>query len=44
MNLFELSMWEKQLVGTIFGSANPRPDIPRLLRLYQRASSSSTSW
>jgi S-(hydroxymethyl)glutathione dehydrogenase/alcohol dehydrogenase len=35
MNLFELSMWEKQLVGTIFGSANPRRDIPRLLRLYQ---------
>ncbi len=35
LNLFELSMWEKQLVGTIFGSANPRRDIPRLLRLYQ---------
>ena len=35
LNLFELTMWEKQLVGTIFGSANPRRDIPRLLRLYQ---------
>ena len=35
MNLFELTMWEKQLVGAIFGSANPRRDIPRLLRLYQ---------
>ena len=28
-------MYEKQLVGSIFGSANPRRDIPRLLRLYQ---------
>jgi S-(hydroxymethyl)glutathione dehydrogenase/alcohol dehydrogenase len=35
MNLFELTMYEKQLVGAIFGSANPRRDIPRLLRLYQ---------
>ena len=35
MNLFELAMYEKQLVGSIFGSANPRRDIPRLLRLYQ---------
>ncbi len=35
LNLFELTMWEKQLVGAIFGSANPRRDIPRLLRLYQ---------
>ena len=35
LNLFELSMYEKQLVGSIFGSANPRRDIPRLLRLYQ---------
>ena len=35
MNLFELTMYEKQLVGSIFGSANPRRDIPRLLRLYQ---------
>jgi len=35
MNLFELAMYEKQLVGSIFGSANPRRDIPRLLRLHQ---------
>ena len=35
MNLFELTMYEKQLVGAIFGSANPRRDIPRLLRLYK---------
>lgn len=35
MSLFDLAMSEKQLVGSIFGSANPRRDIPRLLRLYQ---------
>ncbi len=35
MSLFELAMYEKQLVGSIFGSSNPRRDIPRLLRLYQ---------
>ena len=34
LNLFELTLQQKQLVGTIFGSANPRRDIPRLLRLY----------
>ena len=26
---------EKQLVGTIFGSANPQSDIPRLMHLYR---------
>jgi S-(hydroxymethyl)glutathione dehydrogenase/alcohol dehydrogenase len=26
---------EKQLVGALFGSANPRKDIPRLLELWQ---------
>ncbi len=35
LNLYELTLMEKQLVGSIFGSANPRRDIPRLLRLYQ---------
>lgn len=35
LNLFELTLQEKQLVGSIFGSANPRHDIPRLLRMYQ---------
>ena len=35
INLFELTLQEKQLVGSIFGSANPRRDIPRLLRMYQ---------
>jgi len=35
LNLFDLAMQQKQLVGTIFGSANPRYDIPRLLGMYQ---------
>lgn len=35
LNLFDLTLQQKQLVGSIFGSANPRFDIPRLLRLYQ---------
>jgi S-(hydroxymethyl)glutathione dehydrogenase/alcohol dehydrogenase len=35
LNLFNFTLQEKQLVGSIFGSANPRRDIPRLLRLYQ---------
>jgi S-(hydroxymethyl)glutathione dehydrogenase/alcohol dehydrogenase len=28
-------MQQKQLIGTIFGSANPRYDIPKLLGLYR---------
>ncbi len=32
--LLDLTLNEKQVVGTIFGSANPRKDIPRLLELY----------
>jgi S-(hydroxymethyl)glutathione dehydrogenase/alcohol dehydrogenase len=35
LSLSDLTLSEKQLVGSIFGSANPRRDIPRLLRLYQ---------
>lgn len=35
MSLFDLTLMQKQLVGSIFGSANPRYDIPRLLRMYQ---------
>ena len=34
LNLFELTLMRKELVGCIFGNANPRRDIPRLLRLY----------
>ncbi|MBI2709169.1 MAG: NDMA-dependent alcohol dehydrogenase [Actinobacteria bacterium] len=35
LNLFELAMMRKELVGCLFGNANPRRDVPRLLRLYQ---------
>lgn len=31
-----LTLYEKQLVGTVFGSANFRYDIPHLLRLYDQ--------
>jgi NDMA-dependent alcohol dehydrogenase len=34
-NFFELTLWEKQLIGSLFGSANPRFDIPQLARLYR---------
>ena len=32
--LLDLTLSEKQVVGSIFGSANPRKDIPRLLELF----------
>jgi S-(hydroxymethyl)glutathione dehydrogenase/alcohol dehydrogenase len=35
LNLAELTLFRKELVGCIFGNANPRRDIPRLLKLYQ---------
>ena len=35
MNLFELAMCNKEIKGTIFGSLNPRNDIPKLLGLYR---------
>ncbi len=35
VNLFELAMWNKEIKGTIFGSLNPRVDIPKLLGLYR---------
>jgi S-(hydroxymethyl)glutathione dehydrogenase/alcohol dehydrogenase len=35
MSLFELTLYEKQLRGCVFGSANPHADIPRLLSLYR---------
>ena len=36
LSLTWLTLLEKQLVGTIFGSANFRYDIPHLLRLYEQ--------
>ena len=35
VNLFQLAMYNKEIKGTIFGSLNPRADIPRLLGLYR---------
>jgi S-(hydroxymethyl)glutathione dehydrogenase/alcohol dehydrogenase len=35
INLFELAMWNKEVKGVIFGSGNPRFDIPNLLSMYR---------
>jgi S-(hydroxymethyl)glutathione dehydrogenase/alcohol dehydrogenase len=34
LDFLNLGMWEKQIRGTCFGSANPQFDIPRLLDRY----------
>ena len=34
MSLFDLTLYEKQVRGSLFGSSNPRRDIPRMLELY----------
>ncbi len=34
LNLFMFAMYNQELRGTVFGSANPRYQIPRLLRLH----------
>ncbi|ORB31893.1 NDMA-dependent alcohol dehydrogenase [Mycolicibacterium parafortuitum] len=34
MSLFDLTLYEKQVRGCLFGSSNPRLDIPRMLELY----------
>jgi Zn-dependent alcohol dehydrogenase len=33
MSLLDLTLMEKQVVGSLFGSGNPRADIPKLLNL-----------
>ena len=35
MSLLDLTLFEKQVVGSLFGSGNPRADIPKLLGLYR---------
>ena len=35
LNLFDFAMQRKELVGCIFGNANPQVDIPKLLALYK---------
>ncbi len=34
IGLCDLTLMEKKLIGTIFGSANPKADIPKLLELF----------
>ena len=36
MSMADLTSTEKQIVGSLFGSANPRADIPKLLELDRR--------
>lgn len=35
ISLLDLTLMEKQLVGSTFGSGNPRTDIPKLIGLYR---------
>jgi S-(hydroxymethyl)glutathione dehydrogenase/alcohol dehydrogenase len=35
MSLLDLTLMEKQVVGSLFGSGNPRYDVPKLLNLYR---------
>ena len=35
LNLFDLTMREKQIVGSLSGSTSPNAEIPRLLDLYR---------
>jgi S-(hydroxymethyl)glutathione dehydrogenase/alcohol dehydrogenase len=35
-NLWELTLYEKQIRGALYGSSNAQHDIPRLLELYNR--------
>jgi NDMA-dependent alcohol dehydrogenase len=35
MSFLDLTLMEKQVVGSLFGSGNPRADIPKLLELYR---------
>ncbi len=35
LNLFMLAMMNKEIKGTVFGSGNPRVDIPQLLSMYR---------
>jgi NDMA-dependent alcohol dehydrogenase len=36
MSLFELTMYEKEVRGALFGSSNARVEIPRILNLYRQ--------
>jgi S-(hydroxymethyl)glutathione dehydrogenase/alcohol dehydrogenase len=36
ISMIDLTLMEKQVIGSLFGSANPRADIPKLLHLYRQ--------
>ena len=36
LSLLDLTVMEKQVVGSLFGSGNPRADIPKLIGLYRQ--------
>ena len=38
INLSEVTLWNKEIKGTILGSLNPRFDIPNLLSMYRAGS------
>jgi Zn-dependent alcohol dehydrogenase len=35
LNLQEFILWNKSIVGTVYGSCNPRVDVARFARLYE---------
>lgn len=35
LSLFELTLFQKELRGALFGASNPQADIPKLLQLYR---------
>jgi Zn-dependent alcohol dehydrogenase len=35
VNLQEFILWNKNIVGTVYGSCNPRVDVARFTRLYE---------
>jgi NDMA-dependent alcohol dehydrogenase len=35
ISLQEFILWNKSIVGTVYGSCNPRVDVPRFARLYE---------
>ena len=35
INLQEFTLWNKTIAGTVYGSCNPRVDVPRFARLYE---------
>jgi S-(hydroxymethyl)glutathione dehydrogenase/alcohol dehydrogenase len=38
LSLFELTLWQKEVRGSLFGGGNPRVDIPTILTLYREGS------